>query len=116
MLAWTDSEGVFTRWQSPIPSTAPDPVKTSIITSSIGQTVDRKKSSALFDDDDDDNGNHRHPLEDVDHGLGDMADDDWIVDDLGGGAMTDAPQTRRDAGLVREMGTAMLCPESRMQC
>ena len=109
LLAWTDSAGDLTRWRDPIPSSSPDPVKLSAGTTAVGVPVKRKGTPTLFDDD------NVHAVraekakardEDVDEDLGiDLDNDDWILDDLGGGLNDDDGEARRIAteGGVREM-------------
>ncbi|KAF7971209.1 hypothetical protein HWV62_21604 [Athelia sp. TMB] len=95
LLAWTDEEGVFSRWPSPVPSSFADPIK--------------KPTAAdkLFDDDvaaiDDD---HYVPLDDDDDEMGVDADPkDWIVEDRPGD-MDDIAERDRVRGrdhFVKEM-------------
>ncbi|KII92369.1 hypothetical protein PLICRDRAFT_102810 [Plicaturopsis crispa FD-325 SS-3] len=83
LLAWTDTEGVFTRWTDPIPSSSPDPVKTSAAGAATGVQIKRKAELDLFGEID-----QEPPAgdanEDVDIEF-DLDNDDWIIDDVGGG-------------------------------
>ncbi|KAG6861470.1 hypothetical protein C0995_016249 [Termitomyces sp. Mi166 len=105
LLAWTDTEGGFSRWHKPISETYPDPVRRSIATAAAATVTARSKSN-LFDDiaeaassnprfQDDDNGDPEPEYGDV--------DDDWLIDDLGGGLQDNPESTRRADGMVKEM-------------
>jgi chromosome transmission fidelity protein 4 len=105
LLAWTDNGGVLTRWPSPIPSTAPDPVSTpSVFTTTIQGK--RRTTLDLF-------GNGEDPKRDEDitderDDFG-MVDDDWIIDDIGGGIEDYSLERQRlgkegREGFVKEMG------------
>lgn len=113
LLAWTDDEGVFSRWPSPIPSSSAHPVK--------------KPTAAdkLFDDDvgaaDDD---EHVPIDDEDDIGMDADAKDWIDEDVPG-HMDDIPERERGRGrdgFVKEMGTpneycicllsSVICPNS----
>lgn len=105
LIAWTDSEGVFTRWPKPIPDTLPDPIKQSIVTNSSATTQVKPKASInLFGDGGDDllGALGNDPFEvDLDEA---MLDDNWIVDDMDG-ALNDEPEvTKTSNGFVKEMG------------
>jgi chromosome transmission fidelity protein 4 len=93
LLAWTDNTGLFTRWQNPIPSSSPDPVKQPSAVLNAANASTRPASAALFGDSTND--------DDVDVG-GEIGQDgeDWIIDDLG--IMEEGEEPR--AGLVKEMG------------
>ncbi|KAG6829482.1 hypothetical protein H0H92_004363 [Tricholoma furcatifolium] len=104
LIAWTDTEGGFSRWHKAIPETFPDPIKKSVSTTAAAPIIGQPKST-LFDDiaeatrttaqDDND--------VDLDAGFGDV-DDDWIIDDLGGKGLQDAPEkNRKSDGFVKEM-------------
>ncbi|TFK53583.1 WD40 repeat-like protein, partial [Heliocybe sulcata] len=102
LLAWTDSEGILTRWPQPIPPSAPDPVKRSGATSVTTVPMQRKAAPSLFDDDavDDNKGKDgAEPEPEVD-----LDNDDWILDDIGDG-LQDEPEEQRSRkdGLVKEM-------------
>jgi chromosome transmission fidelity protein 4 len=119
LLAWTDTEGIFSRWLNPVPSTFPDPVKSSIATSAAAPVQAKLQTGLnLFADDflsgrgDTSSGAGLGGVDldadlDGDTGLklGDM-DDDWIIDDIGGGAVDDAVDGggRERGGYVKEMG------------
>jgi len=49
LLAWTDNGGVLARWPSPIPPTAPDPVKTPSVSTTTIQGK-RRATPGLFGD------------------------------------------------------------------
>ncbi|KNZ76661.1 Minichromosome loss protein 1 [Termitomyces sp. J132] len=105
LLAWTDTEGGFSRWHKPISETYPDPVRRSIATTAAATVTARPKSN-LFDDIAEtassstrlqgDDGADPEP------GYGDV-DDDWIIDDLGGGLQDNPESIRKTDGLVKEM-------------
>ncbi|KIP10903.1 hypothetical protein PHLGIDRAFT_492619 [Phlebiopsis gigantea 11061_1 CR5-6] len=118
LLAWTDTDGGLTRWQGCIPSDGIDPVKLSApLAKPLPQAAKRKGTPDLFDFDldvaeqqemdadpdadvdmDEDEGKKSRPA--------DMPDDDWILDDLGGG-MYDEDEKEKDGRWggrgVREM-------------
>ncbi|CCM06867.1 uncharacterized protein FIBRA_09175 [Fibroporia radiculosa] len=102
LLAWTDVEGVLTRWPGAIPASAPDPVKASIGSGTATVPVKRKATSSLFDDDVD---AAKGDGVDLDDGMAaEFDNDDWILDDLGGG-MEDDTDEKRWSGKdgIREM-------------
>ncbi|EKM54305.1 uncharacterized protein PHACADRAFT_196736 [Phanerochaete carnosa HHB-10118-sp] len=117
LLAWTDTGGVLTRWQNPVPGDGVDPVKLSASLAAskpLPQAAKRKGTPDLFDfdldvpeaqeiaDDPDADMDGDKPRT----GRADMPDDDWILDDIGVG-MDDEDETTKDArwggGSVREM-------------
>ena len=113
-----DTDGVLTRWQSCVPSDGIDPVKLSgaIASKPLPQAAKRKGTPDLFDFDLDAEAAKEleaDPDADMDDeddmkGKGaDLPDDDWILDDLGGG-MEDEDEAEKErkwggAG-IREMG------------
>lgn len=104
LLVWTDSEGGLTRWTSPIPNTQPHPVTVPGGT----KTKPAAPKVNLFDaEDEEDIGIVPDvPLDDdVDMNAGDM-DEDWIIDDVAGGAFTTEDLTTQGVsdGFVKEMG------------
>ncbi|KAI0073865.1 hypothetical protein K474DRAFT_1648846 [Panus rudis PR-1116 ss-1] len=115
LLAWTDLEGVLTRWKDPIPSSSPDPVKVVSAGSTVGVQVKRKPTPPrLFDDDvdevvsgkDKDGDTKLDGLEDedLDDGMLDIADENWIVDDIGDGLADDETAKKWEGGSgIREM-------------
>ncbi|KAI8993813.1 hypothetical protein BD414DRAFT_480518 [Trametes punicea] len=110
LLAWTDTAGDLTRWPEPIPSSAPDPVKVSVGTSSVTAPVQRKEAPTLFDDDASATVQVTKPRgtndTQLDEDLGiDLDNDDWILDDLGGGLDDDDGEARLLAaeGGIKEM-------------
>lgn len=101
LLAWVDSEGTLTRWPSPIPTTSPDPVKPVKTLPTV--PVKRKPSPSLFDDLDEGTAALLNDI-DGDVNMDDPENEDWILDDIGGG-LEDEPETGRwKDGVVREMG------------
>lgn len=103
VLAWTDSQGSLTRWPDVIPASAPSPIKAVTSTAGPSVPVRRQATPLLFAQDEDTAG--KGPAgKDDDVAGGDIdldeQDDDWIVDDLGGG-MEDKPVKEYGA---REMG------------
>ncbi|KAI0665347.1 hypothetical protein C8Q78DRAFT_1118280 [Trametes maxima] len=107
LLAWTDAAGDLTRWPEPIPSSAPDPVKLSAGTHSVTVPVKRKGTPTLFDNDNVvlARSEKDKASGDADDLLGiDLDNDDWILDDLGGGMDDDGEAKRLAAeGGVKEM-------------
>lgn len=114
LIAWTDTDGVLTRWLHPIPDEYPDPIKSSIASAgSATVPVKRKSSPGLFGNDPFNVGVGVGSRDDVgdmdlDIGMGDI-DDDWIIDDIGGG-LQDEPEVgkRSGDGFVKEMGTTFI--------
>lgn len=107
---------MLTRWPSPIPSTAPDPVKTPSVSIATIQGK-RPTTPDLFGDGEGvRTGGGDNAGEEYDLG---MVDDDWIIDDIGGG-MDDDPPERDMAGkggrdgFVKEMGKFLLHFDYRM--
>ncbi len=95
---------MLTRWPDVIPASSPDPVKPTATSLSSAPVAVRRAESPLFGADDDSSraapdgvGGNGMDLDDVDL---DAQDDDWIIDDLGGG-MRDKPEAD---GYTREMG------------
>ncbi|PCH43744.1 hypothetical protein WOLCODRAFT_122518 [Wolfiporia cocos MD-104 SS10] len=103
LLAWTDREGVLTRWSNPIPASAPDPVKISAAVGSGTVPAKRRRTPTLFDDEADaeakDKGDGDVDLDEDGVGYG---DEDWILDDLGGGMEDEGEEKWAKEG-VREM-------------
>ncbi|KZT29190.1 hypothetical protein NEOLEDRAFT_1057404 [Neolentinus lepideus HHB14362 ss-1] len=101
LLAWTDTDGLLTRWPKPIPPTSPDPVKHSAVASVTTVPVERKTTSSLFDDGV--GANKDKDKDDTEPEI-DLDNDDWILDDIGDG-MQDEPDDQRSKkdGLVKEM-------------
>ncbi|KAI0342000.1 hypothetical protein BDW22DRAFT_1331357 [Trametopsis cervina] len=92
LLAWTDDEGVLTRWQGCIPPDGLDPVKLSSIASrALPVATKRKDPTGLFDIDaeegDETTGAPDVDMDEDDGGVTvDLDNDDWILDDLGDGS------------------------------
>ncbi|KAI0066266.1 WD40 repeat-like protein [Artomyces pyxidatus] len=106
LLAWTDYSGTLYRWSDPIPASSPSPVKSSI-TASATRPIRRQATPTLFDDDDTTGNNNDKGKAggDVDmDGLNDFENEDWILDDIGGG-LNDEPEEERAGvtGFVKEM-------------
>ena len=107
LLAWTDVDGTLSRWPDPVPPTSPDPVKTTISSSSVGFPV-KKRTDPLSFDGDGDGDNIKKLAEGLEDATGDesygMGDDDWMIDDIG---LLDKPDKEKDQdeeGYAREMG------------
>src|ERR1700735_32439 len=103
LLAWTDNGGVLTLWPSPIPPTAPDPVKTPSVSTTTIQGK-RRTTPDLFGE----NAKGGEGAVDERDDFG-MMDDDWIIDDMGGGMEDDPLEKERVGkggrdGFVKEMG------------
>ena len=102
-------EGSLTRWRDPIPKDAPSPYEVK----KVEQTVHSRARAALFGEDTDDmvddaaGDNDKEPDVVLDDDM-DM-DDDFVVDDLGGGMLDDEPELDKwTGGGVREMGKASI--------
>ncbi|KAG6856291.1 hypothetical protein H0H87_005774 [Tephrocybe sp. NHM501043] len=105
LLAWTDTEGGFSRWHKAVPDTFPDPIRRSIAMTATA-TVPSKPKTTLFDDIAEATSSTSKLAEgddvDLDTGYVDV-DDDWIIDDLAGG-LKDVPEAaRKSDGFVKEM-------------
>ncbi|KAF9010688.1 hypothetical protein BDQ17DRAFT_1234391 [Cyathus striatus] len=102
LLAWTDTEGAFTRWMKPVPSDSPDPAKP--FTAINGALSKQKVGLDLFNDGEDAT-KSKDPTDEFDdiHLDDEAIFDDFIEDDLGNGAFTDEPVKERNAGFVKEM-------------
>ena len=114
LIAWTDTDGVFTRWPKPISDTFPDPVKKTISTNGSA-TIPTKLSNGLdlFEEDAKDigkGGDDNAADVDLDDDMLDV-DDGWIVDDMDG-ALHAEPKVGRHDGFVKEMGE--FCSLARM--
>lgn len=112
LLAWVDTEGVLTRWNDPVPPESPDPVRAA--TATVTKQGKRKSTPTLFDAEADAGREPRKEAKDVDAAISDVEegddvamDDDWILDDLGGGMEDDEGKKELGSrGGVREMGKA----------
>jgi len=108
LLAWTDTDGVFSRWLMPISDNFPDPVKAAITTNGAA-TVSVKPKTGL-DLWADDTILAEGPSKEKDIGDDVALDDDmldvddgWIVDDMDG-ALHAEPEASKSVGFVKEMG------------
>ncbi|PSS37833.1 hypothetical protein PHLCEN_2v301 [Hermanssonia centrifuga] len=117
LLAWTDHDGVLTRWPDLVPPSAPSPTKSTPSAGLATLPKKRQGTPTLFDMDADDDSNTTKQVDldmddDIDAGLGggvDGMDEDWIVDDVGG--MDDDPEEKRWTGVgagVKEMDIQVL--------
>lgn len=97
LLAWTDTEGVLSRWRDPIPTSSPDPVRQTAAGNTHGTTAKRKSTPPIWGEE--------VNVDAEEDGL--YGGDDWIIDDLGNG-MEEEPEgvraTRAGDGFVKEMG------------
>jgi len=98
-------DGSLTRWRDPIPKDAPS----SYEVKKVEQTVHSRARAALFGEDADDmvddaaGDDEKQPDIVLDDDM-DM-DDEFVVDDLGGGLLDDGPDLDKWKGEgVREMG------------
>ncbi|CAL1707133.1 unnamed protein product [Somion occarium] len=96
LLAWIDTDGVLTRWPDPIPSSSPDPVKLISVGAAVGIPKKRGTTPNLFGDDveEKDDASKAKDLnldeeDEYDATMGDLDDDNWILDDIGGGLQDD---------------------------
>lgn len=106
LLAWTNYDGSLYRWSEPIPSTSPDPVKSTSTTFDT-RKIQRQATPTLFGDDITGGVNPQAPDNDEDAAAMDVFDDDnWILDDIGNGMEDDEPVvgTKASNGFVKEMG------------
>jgi len=100
-------DGSLTRWRDPIPKDAPSPCEVK----KVEQTVHSRARAVMFGEDTDDvvddtaDDNERKPDVVLDDDM-DM-DDEFVVDDLGGGLLDDEPELDKWKG-VREMGKASI--------
>lgn len=102
LITWTDSNGVFFRWQDVIPGTMPSAVTSS---NAATATVTKKKvpeSISLFGDDNAIDRVLDGGAIDEDEGMADV--DDWIIDDLGGGIADEPEGVKESNRYVKEMG------------
>lgn len=112
LLAWVDNEGTLSRWHDCIPRDAIDPVKMSAAAASkpLPAPVKRKGTPNLFElgaeeaaeMNDDPDAAEDDPLVGID-----LDNDDWILDDLGGGMDDDDEKEKEHkfgGGGIREMG------------
>lgn len=106
LIAWTDTDGVLTRWPSPIPSSAPDPVKTPRVSTNALQSKPRHGTPDLFADINSVKGGDALDADGLEDDMPAM-DDDWIIDDIGGG-MEDEPEKSRG---IKEMGRHSILSE-----
>jgi chromosome transmission fidelity protein 4 len=81
MLAFTDIEGSFHRWNEPVPSDLPSPVLSD---EAVAKKVDKLLDDGIFGEGDEDLEEKGDEL-----GDGDEFGDDWIIDDDGGYAVED---------------------------
>jgi len=99
-------DGSLTRWREPIPKDAPSPYEVK----KAEQTIHSRARAALRGEDTDDmvddaagaNENEPDVVLDDDMDL----DDEFVVDDLGGGMLDDEPKLGGWKSGVREMGKA----------
>ena len=98
-------DGSLTRWKDPIPKDAPNPHEVK----KVEQTAHSRARAVLFGEDTDDmvddaaGDDEKQPDVVLDDDM-DM-DDDFVVDDLGGGLLDNEPELDRWKGEgVREMG------------
>ncbi|KAJ8597474.1 WD40 repeat-like protein [Rhizopogon salebrosus TDB-379] len=96
LLAWTDTEGVLSRWRDAIPASSPDPIRQTAVSSAQGTTTKRKSTPPLWGEEVAVDAEGDDPY----------GGDDWIIDDLGNG-MEEEPEgvraTRAGDGFVKEM-------------
>jgi len=102
LVAWTDSDGVFSQWMKPISDDFPDPVKVSGATTSAATIpVQHKPGLELFAEDTSAEAG-KGAEDDID--LDDVIlEDGWIVDDMDGAHKAEVPESKRDP-FVKEMG------------
>jgi chromosome transmission fidelity protein 4 len=103
LIAWTDTDGVFTRWPKPISDNYPDPVKVNRATAAPATIpVKPPKDLDLFGLDDLQD-SALDLLNDNDSDA-DMPPDDWIIDDTDGALNAPDIDSSTKNGLVKEMG------------
>ncbi|CAA7260577.1 unnamed protein product [Cyclocybe aegerita] len=108
LLAWTDTDGVFTRWPKPVADNFPDPVKPALATNGPATIPVKAPRAALdlFGDNDSIMGGAKDKDATNDVDLDDDmldVDDGWIVDDMDGAL--NEPETTKvsGSGYVKEM-------------
>lgn len=97
LLAWTDTEGILSRWRDAVPASSPDPVRQTVASNAQGTTTKRKSTPPLW-------GEEANIDAERDDAYG---GDDWIIDDLGNGMEEEsegAKAARTGDGFVKEMG------------
>ena len=99
-------DGSLTRWRDPIPKDAPSPYEVK----KVEQTIHSRARAVLLGEDTDDmvddpaGANEQEPDVVLDDDMD--LDDEFVVDDLGGGMLDDEPELDRWKSGVREMGKA----------
>ena len=99
-------DGSLTRWRDPIPKDAPSPYEVK----KAEQTIHSRARAALLGEDTDDMVDDAAGVDDNEPDVvldDDMdLDDEFVVDDLGGGMLDDEPDLGGWKSGVREMGKA----------
>jgi chromosome transmission fidelity protein 4 len=95
LLAWTATDGAFSRWPKPIPDTLHDPVK--LIPPATSHDVATVKPSAIFDDDD-----AEVEINGLDVEEEDDASVDWMEDPKT--ASWEGEDLKTNSDFVKEMG------------
>lgn len=111
LIAWTDTDGVFTRWPKPISDNYPDPVKVNRATAAPATIpVKLPKDLDLFglDDPHESALDLLNDLNDNDSDA-DMPPEDWIIDDTDGALNAPDVDSSTKNGFVKEMGERNFC-------
>lgn len=100
-------DGSLVRWRDPVPKDAPSPYEVK----KVEQTVRSRARAVIFGEATDDvvddvaGDDEKGPDVDLDDGM--QMDDDFVIDDLGGGMLDDEPELGKWTGEgIREMGKA----------
>ncbi|KIJ49698.1 hypothetical protein M422DRAFT_59357 [Sphaerobolus stellatus SS14] len=97
LLAWTDAEGILTRWPQPLPSSYADPVEPQ---GNVGSAAKKRRDPLGFDDDEEPAAGDKDADGEDDYGLG---DDDWMIDDLGILDKDGKEKEKREDGNTKEL-------------
>ncbi|KAF8893373.1 hypothetical protein BD779DRAFT_1436150 [Infundibulicybe gibba] len=101
LVAWTDTNGVFSRWQNPIPDAFPSPIKVTTATSAPATIPVKPPTGLDLFTADVETVDPNNDFSDIDPN-GDLENLDWVVDDIPVG-LHDEPKKRSKEEFVKEM-------------